>query len=262
MAAALKELDRVVRVLRRQCPWDRQQSFEDIVTYTLEETYELIDAAHGGRGREAAEELGDLLFHIFFLSLIAEENGWSDLGAITRSITDKLVRRHPHVFAETEVQDAAEVIRNWEDIKRRQEGRRGIFHDIPAMLPSTLYAQRMQLRAAAVGFDWDRPEPVFEKLDEEIGELRYALVKEEGELPPEKRRGPETAAYHELGDTLFAVVNLARKLGVDPELALRSASDRFRRRVEQAEALAREEGEDFSGLPLERQEEYYQRAKS
>ena len=261
LAAELLELDRVVRVLRRECPWDRQQSFEDVVTYTLEETYELIDAAHGGRGEQASGELGDLLFHVFFLSLLAEENGWGDLGAVTRSITGKLVRRHPHVFGEDQAADAAEVIRRWEGIKREEEGRQGIFHDLPATLPSPLHAQRVQLRAAAVGFDWDKAEPVFDKIQEEIDELMRALRAEDGEQPPEKRRGPETPAYQEVGDILFAVVNLARKLHIDPELALRSASGRFRERVERAAGLAEAEGKDFTGLPLESQEEYYQRAK-
>jgi len=262
LAADLMELDRVVRVLRQQCPWDRQQSFDDIVTYTLEETYELIDAAHAGRGEEASGELGDLLFHIFFLSLLAEENGWDDLGNITRTITEKLVRRHPHVFGETQVADATEVIQRWEDIKRGEKGREGIFHDIPESMPSTLFAQRMQLRAAGVGFDWDRPEPVFDKIHEEIDELKVAMVEEQEPQPPEKRRGPDTAAYHEVGDVLFAIVNLARKLHVDPELALRSSSQRFQERVEGAASLAEEQGEDFASLPLSRQEEYYQRAKS
>jgi MazG family protein len=259
-AAELLELQRVVRVLRRECPWDREQSFEDIVTYTLEETFELIDAVHTGRGDEAAGELGDLLFHVFFLSLLAEENGWSDLSSITRGITEKLIRRHPHVFGEAEVEDAAEVVRRWEDIKRNQEGREGVFHDIPSSLPSTLHAQRLQLRAAAVGFDWDRTGPVFDKIHEEIDELRQAMEEEAGEQP-ERKRGSDTAVYHEVGDILFAVVNLARKLRVDPELALRSSSRRFRDRVQKAARMAADDGEDFTSLPLERQEEYYQLAK-
>lgn len=262
LADELLKLEQLVRVLRRECPWDRQQTVEDIVTHTLEETYELIDAAHGGRGEEAAGELGDLLFHIFFLSLLAEENGWGDLKTITRDIIDKLVRRHPHVFADSKVNDAAEVVERWEDIKRSQEGREGIFHDVPASLPSPLYAQRLQMRAAAVGFDWDRLEPVFAKIDEEIDELRQALSAEPEERAPEKRRGPGTGVYHEIGDILFAAVNLSRMLHVDPELALRSSSDRFRERVEKAAAMAADEGQDFISLPVARQEEYYQRAKA
>lgn len=261
LADALLELEHIVRVLRRECPWDREQSFEDIVTYTLEETYELIDAAHTGRGREAAGELGDLLFHIFFLSQLAEENGWGNLSGICSGIIEKLVRRHPHVFGEAEAETAEEVIERWEGIKREEEGREGIFHDAPGSLPSPLFAQRLQLRAAAVGFDWEEPEPVLEKVREEMEELVSALEAEGGQLPPEKRRGPETPVYREIGDVLFSVINLARKLNVDPELALRSSSIRFRERVEKAAWLAEGDGEDFNNLPLGRQEEYYQRAK-
>jgi len=262
LAATLLELDAVVRRLRRDCPWDREQSVEDIVTHTLEETFELIDAAHAGNGEEVTGELGDLLFHIFFLAYLAEENGWGDLDGITRGIIEKLVRRHPHVYGEAAADNAAEVVERWERIKRDQEGREGIFHDVPSSLPSALYAQRMQIRAAAVGFDWAEAEPVFEKIVEETAELKEALAAEESQPEgTDKKRGTDTAAYHEVGDMLFAVVNLARKLRVDPELALRSAAGRFQQRVEHAAELAAGDGEDFSGLPLDRQEEYYQRAK-
>lgn len=262
LAQVLLELDDLVTTLRRECPWDREQGVDDIVTHTLEETYELIDAAHSGSGEGVTGELGDLLFHIFFLARLCEEQGWGDLEGVTRGIIDKLVRRHPHVFGEAAADSAAEVVERWEKIKRDKEGREGIFHDVPANLPSPLFAQRMQVRAAAVGFDWEQPDPVFDKIDEEEAELRLALAAE----PPEqagtdKKRSPDSAAYHEVGDILFAVVNLARKLRVDPELALRSASERFRQRVEKAAALAAADGRDFSRLPLDVQEEYYQRAK-
>ena len=262
LAATLLELDQVVRRLRRDCPWDREQSVEDIVTHTLEETFELIDAAHAGHGEEVTEELGDLLFHIFFLAHLSEENGWGDLAGITRGIIDKLVRRHPHVYGGKAAANAAEVVERWERIKRDQEGREGIFHDVPASLPSALYAQRLQARAAAVGFDWDRAEPIFEKIEEETAELKEALDAEESQPEgTDKKRGPRTEIYHEVGDMLFAVVNLSRKLRADPELALRSAAGRFQGRVEQAAELAAAAGEDFKRLPLDRQEEYYQRAK-
>ena len=262
LAETLLELDGLVRVLRRECPWDRDQSVDDIVTHTLEETYELIDAAHAGLGTEVTGELGDLLFHIFFLSFLAEEHGWGDLASITRGIIDKLVRRHPHVFGDTSVDTAAEVVERWEAIKRNQEGREGIFHDVPGSLPAPLYAQRLQSRAAAAGFDWEHADPVFGKIEEEITELRVALAAEEPQAEgTDKKRGPDTEAYHEIGDVLFAVVNLARKLRIDPELALRSASRRFQDRVEEAQSLAAAAGESFSRLPLERQEEYYQQAK-
>ncbi|MBE0428778.1 MAG: nucleoside triphosphate pyrophosphohydrolase [Thermoleophilia bacterium] len=262
LAGVLLELDDLVTTLRRECPWDREQDMEDIVTHTLEETYELIDAVHTGRPEDVTGELGDLLFHIFFLSHLSREKGWDSLEGITRRIIDKLVLRHPHVFGETAAGSAAEVVERWERIKREKEGREGIFHDVPSELPSPLYAQRMQARAAAAGFDWETEAPIFDKLDEEVRELREALAAEPREDDGAgNRRGPDTAAYHEMGDMLFAVVNLARKLRVNPELALRSATRRFRHRVERAAELAAAAGEDFSRLPLDRKEEYYQQAK-
>lgn len=261
LADSLLELDRVVRRLRQDCPWDREQDVVDIVTYTLEETYELIDAAHAGRGSEVTGEVGDLLYHAFFLALLAEEKGWGDLAGIAGAIVEKLVRRHPHVFGDAVAETASEVVERWDHIKRTGEGREGIFHDVPGSLPSLLYTKRMQARAGSVGFDWDSTGPIFAKLDEEIEELHAALGKE-AEGPPGGLRGPDTAVYHEIGDILFAAVNLARKLKVDPELALRSASARFQERVERAAALAAAAGEDFGSLPLESQEEYYQQAKS
>lgn len=262
LAATMLELDQVVRRLRRDCPWDREQGIEDIVTHSLEETFELIDAAHKGDIAGVGGELGDLLFHIFFMADLSAEQGYGDLESITRSIIEKLIRRHPHVYGETTLESAVDVVERWEGIKRDKEGREGIFHDVPASLPSPLYAQRLQARAAAVGFDWDKAEPVFEKIEEETAELKEALAAEEP-LPEgtDKKRGSETGAYHEVGDMLFAVVNLSRKLRVDPELALRSAAGRFQQRVERSAELAAADGEEFSRLPLDRQEEYYQRAK-
>jgi len=240
--------------LRQECPWDRRQTQESIVAYTLEETYELADTIH--RRAELGDaavcgELGDLLFQVYFLARVAEEQDLYDLGDVAAGIRNKLVRRHPHIFGEA-VADTPEQVRdNWEEIKRESEGREGIFHEIPESFPSTLLAQKLQQRAAAVGFDWEKAADVVAKVKEETGELEQELC---GNTTPDRLAG-------ELGDLLFSVVNLARKLKVDPELALRGAALRFRERVEGAARFAGADGLIFESIGLEEQEAYYQQAK-
>ncbi len=264
--------------LRRECLWDRAQTQPDIVAYTLEETYELIDAVRSlgaappdddPRHSDVRSELGDLLFQVYFLAQVAEEAGWYDLGHVAAGIRDKLVRRHPHIFAEARADTPAEVRRAWDDIKRHTEGREGIFHEVPQALSAALYAQKLQQRAATVGFDWREAADVFAKIREEADELEQALdaASEGGERRASlgSRSGasgtdPRVAA--EVGDLLFSVVNLARKLAVDPELELRAAARRFMQRVQQAAEMAGAEGARFEAMDLETQETYYQRAKA
>lgn len=254
LAAELVRLYELTGRLRAECPWDKKQTQESIVAYTLEETYELADTilAREERGDAAVcGELGDLLFQVYFLAQLAEEQGLYDLGDVAAGIAAKLVRRHPHVFGEGKAESPEEVRGTWEAIKRGSEGREGIFHDIPDTFPSTLLAQKLQQRAAAVGFDWTRAQDVMAKVREETAEIEEELD-----------NGPSVEGLaDEVGDLLFAVVNLARKLKVDPELALRRAAQRFRERVETAAALATAEGREFEGLSLEDQEVYYRRAK-
>jgi MazG family protein len=257
--SSLDELRELTRRLRAECPWDREQTARTIVPHTVEEAYEVADAALSDDPAKLHDELGDLLFQVYFLSLLLEEQGDGDLESVARSVHDKLVRRHPHVFGEAEAKTAGRVRERWEAIKTEQEGRSGVFHDIPESLPALLDARKTQRRAAAVGYDWPDLEGPAAKVREELDEL-LAELERAGRPSPENE--PDRRVEQELGDLLFTVVNLARFVNVDPELALRGTTGRFRERVELAERLAEEEGETWADLPLERQEEWYERAKA
>ncbi len=301
----LVSLKRIVDVLRVECPWDREQTAGDIVSYTLEETYELVDAVARDDLGDVHGELGDLLLQVVILAMMQAEREAGDLGSITHDIVAKLIRRHPHIFAGARADTAAEVKGRWEQIKREQEGREGVFHDVPAALPALLRAQKLQQRAAAVGFDWPSAAAAFPKIAEEHEELAELFAEAAGAAGPEAGSagagglrdgaagagvagvgaehdssdvaatadgfvGPDAPdpsrhdprVRHEVGDLLFAVVNVARLLHVDPELALREAAGRFERRVTAAAALAAAEGVDWAAVGLPEQEAYYQRAKA
>ena len=255
---ALVDLQELAERLRRDCPWDRAQTAATIVPHSVEEAYEVADAALAGDDQKLLDELGDLLFQTFFLSLLLEERGAGDLAAVARGIHGKLVRRHPHVFGDAELRTPAEVKGRWEELKLEQEERAGIFHHVPETLPSLLYARKVQRRAATVGFDYPDVDGALADLDDELAELREAL-ESVPEAPAET--GPDPRVLEEVGDALFAVVNVARRLNVDPELALRATSGRFVARVERAAALAEEEGRSWAELPLDEQDRYFDRAK-
>jgi MazG family protein len=258
LGETLLELQRLTERLRRDCPWDREQTARTIVPHTVEEAYEVADAALAGDDEKLLDELGDLLFQVYFLALLLEEQGAGDLEQVARRVHEKLVRRHPHVFGDVEARTAGRVRENWERIKSEQEGREGIFHDVPEGLPALLYARKVQRRAAAIGFDYPDAAGALADLDDELRELREAHDSA-GETAPEVE--PDAHVVEELGDVLFAAVNVARRLNVDPELALRGMSDRFVSRLERAERLAREEGKEFSRLGLDEQDAYFDRAK-
>jgi MazG family protein len=245
---ALLELDALARRLRRDCPWDREQTAQTIVPHTVEEAYEVADAALADDPAKLVDELGDLLYQVYFLALLLEERGEGDLAAVAQAIHEKLVRRHPHVFGDVEAQTSTRVRENWERIK---EGERdgGIFHDVAGSLPALLRARKVQQRAVNVGFEYPDVGGAFADLRDEVAEL-------EAELQGEPQR-----AADELGDVLFAAVNVARRLHADPELELRRATDRFVSRVEEAAALAAREGREFASLPLEEQDRYFDLAK-
>jgi MazG family protein len=233
LARALVDLQELAERLRRDCPWDREQTERSIVPHTVEEAYEVADAAMSADDEKLLDELGDLLFQVFFLSLLLEERGQGDLAAVADAIREKLIRRHPHVFGDAKVDSARAVKKRWEELKTEQEGREGIFHHVPETLPSLLLAQKVQRRAATAGFDYPDFGGAFGDLQDEVDELRAE------------------PSGDELGDVLFAAVNVARQLGTDPELELREASRRFVARVERASELAAEEGFEFAELSLE-----------
>jgi uncharacterized protein YabN with tetrapyrrole methylase and pyrophosphatase domain len=202
---ALGRLDTLTRRLRAECPWDREQDERSIVPHTVEEAFELADAANAGDDAKLLDELGDVLFQVHFLSLLLEERGAGDLGAVAEHCRQKLIRRHPHVFGDVEAQSAGEVLRNWDAIKAGEAGREpGIFGEVPENLPALLYARKLQRRAATAGL----LEPA-----------------------PPRAAGDRDAAFEEIGDRLFGVVDEARRRRVDPELALRAAAQRFRDRM-------------------------------
>ena len=243
LARALVDLQELAERLRRDCPWDREQTERSIVPHTVEEAYEVADAAMAADDEKLLDELGDLLFQVFFLSLLLEERGQGDLAAVADAIREKLIRRHPHVFGDAEVDSARAVKKRWEELKTEQEGREGIFHHVPETLPSLLLAQKVQRRAATAGFDYPDFGGAFGDLQDEVDELRAE------------------PSGDELGDVLFAAVNVARQLGTDPELELREASRRFVARVERASELAAEEGFEFAELSLEEQDRWFDEAK-
>jgi nucleoside triphosphate diphosphatase len=258
-ADPLAELRELTRRLRAECPWDREQTARTIVPHTVEEAYEVADAALAEDTAKLHDELGDLLFQVYFLSELLEEQGEGDLESVARAVQDKLIRRHPHVFGDAEARTAGRVRERWEAIKTEAEGRSGVFHDVPETLPALLLARKAQRRAASVGYDWPSLDGPSAKVREELDELLAELGRA-GRPSPETE--PDRKVEAELGDVLFTVVNLARFVNVDPELALRGATARFRERVELAERLAADAGETWSELDLDGQERWYEQAKA
>ncbi len=226
---ALARLDEITRRLRVECPWDREQDERTIVPHTVEEAYELADAANRGDDAKLLDELGDVLFQVVFLSLLLEERGEGDFAAVAEHCREKLIRRHPHVFGEVEAETAGEVLANWDAIKAGEKGReRGIFGEVPENLPGPLYARKLLRRAESAGHKWPRG-----------GEDPLFMVTREAEAL-ERASGHEERRFDAVGDVMFAAVAAARRLGVDPELALRSAADRFRDDVKEEAGPASE----------------------
>lgn len=243
------------------CPWDREQTHSSLRTYLIEEAYEVIDAMESGDDAKFAEEMGDLLLQVVFHSEIAREEGRFTVADVIREIHEKMVRRHPHVFGEERAKNAAEVLKNWEQIKREERrGKKGanaehakkesLLDGIPRGLPGLMEGFQLTRRAARIGFDWDATEGIFAKLDEEVGELRRALAE-----------GRAAEIEGEVGDLLFVSMNVARFLKIDPEIALKKANAKFTLRFREMEAMAVEGGATLPNVPREQMEELWERAK-
>ncbi|HEY7111858.1 MAG TPA: nucleoside triphosphate pyrophosphohydrolase [Thermoanaerobaculia bacterium] len=248
---ALERLASLVERLRRECPWDREQTPETIRTFLLEECHEALEAIDEGDPGRLKAELGDLLFQIFFLSTLASERGWFRLDDVANGIAEKMIERHPHVFGPTPARDAQEVARGWEARKRRAAGPDADpLGSIPAGLPALSSAYRMTSRASDLGFDWERDADVADKIAEELAEWRAAA--EGGDRDHEER---------EIGDLLLSAVNLARRRGIDPEAALRRTAARFRARFAGVSRRARESGREMTEIPLAELDRYWEEAK-
>jgi len=243
----IERLLEVVRRLRdpeRGCPWDKEQSFATIAPYTIEEAYEVADAIRREAWAELAGELGDLLLQVVYHAQIAEEAGLFDFEQVAQGIAEKMIRRHPHVFGDAVVESAAAQRRAWEEVKAAERAGKAsdpsVLADVPLALPALTRAEKLQRRAARIGFDWPEPTPILAKIEEELAELRASL----------EAREPREKLAEELGDLLFAVVNLARRLEIDAEEALRAANAKFERRFRAVEARARASGSDPAQLDL------------
>ena len=250
---SIQELVDIMSALRDPetgCPWDRQQTMESIIPYTLEEIYELVDALERNNMEDVRDELGDLLFHVIFYSQMASESGSFGFADVIAGVCDKLKRRHPHVFSGQQVDTIEDVKSNWEKIKR--EERAGDYLDnIAKALPAMLRAEKLQKRAAQVGFDWDKPAPVLAKVEEEVSELKQAM-----DQPQHHAR-----LQDEVGDLFFAAINLARHLDINPETALRKANNKFEQRFRFIQTTLEEEGHDLETASMEKMEELWDQAK-
>ncbi len=251
---ALNEFDefvKIVKLLRKECPWDRIQTHLSLRRCLLEETYEVLESIDAGDMTELKKELGDILLQVVFHSNIAEENNDFNLKDVITSETKKLIDRHPHVFGEVKVKDSEEVKRNWEKLKKK-EGRTSVIDGIPDELPALLKAYRIQEKASKVGFDWDDEKPVFDKISEEISELRENV----------NNGKPLSEIEDEFGDVLFSIVNYSRYLKINPEDALRRTIKKFRNRFQKIEKYADENNKILDEMTLEEMDEIWNKSKN
>ncbi|SCY12991.1 XTP/dITP diphosphohydrolase [Nonlabens sp. Hel1_33_55] len=248
----LEALDRLLTImdeLREGCPWDRKQTLQSLRHLTIEETYELGDAILDNDMEEIPKELGDLLLHIVFYAKIGSETNDFDIASVAHGICDKLVSRHPHIYGDVEVADEEEVKQNWEALKLK-EGKKSVLEGVPTSLPALVKSSRIQDKVAGVGFDWERPEQVKEKLEEELEELQVEIDK-----------GNKDTIEAEFGDVLFSLVNYGKHLGVNPEDALERTNKKFIKRFQYLESKAADLGKKLSGMTLAEMDVFWDEAK-
>ncbi|NPA42436.1 MAG: nucleoside triphosphate pyrophosphohydrolase [Chlorobi bacterium] len=235
--------------LREKCPWDRKQTFDSLRHLTIEEVYELSDAILDKDYDKIKEELGDILLHMVFYAKLGEEKGAFDIADVAHAISDKLIKRHPHIYGDVKVADADEVKRNWEALKMK-EGKKSVLEGVPRSLPAMIKAMRMQEKAAGAGFDWNEKGEVWEKVQEELKELEEAVEKDEKDKIEE-----------EFGDVLFSLVNYARFLGINPETALEKINRKFKNRFEYIEQKAAEQGKQLRDMDLAEMDRWWDEHK-
>ncbi len=240
----------LVRILRRECPWDRKQTHETIAHLLIEEAYETLEAIREGDDAELSKELGDLLLHVVMHSVIAEDRGAFTLQDVIAREMRKLIDRHPHVFGEVEVSGEEEVKQNWERLKLKEQGRKSLLEGVPKHLPALLRAQRIQEKVSRVGFDWQDAQRAFEKVEEELQEVKARLKDQDTE-----------GLQQEFGDLLFALVNVLRLLGIVAEDALQQTNDRFIERFQYIEQQAAEQGRSLQAMSLEEMDQLWEQAK-
>ena len=251
--AQLEALDRLLTIideLREQCPWDKKQTLQSLRHLTIEETYELGDAILDNDLQEVKKELGDLLLHIVFYARIGSETRDFDIADVAHTICEKLISRHPHIYGDINVKDEEEVKRNWEDLKLK-EGKKSVLEGVPNSLPALVKANRIQEKVAGVGFDWEQPEQVFEKLKEELAELQE-----------EVKTANSAAIESEFGDVLFSMVNYARFLGINPENALERTNKKFIGRFQYLENKANAKGKRLKEMTLAEMDVFWEEAKT
>ncbi|MAX70687.1 MAG: nucleoside triphosphate pyrophosphohydrolase [Flavobacteriaceae bacterium] len=252
-AAQLKAFERLLIImdeLREQCPWDKKQTMESLRHLTIEEVYELGDAILDNDLDEVKKELGDVLLHIVFYSKIGSETKDFDIADVCNSICDKLVERHPHIYGDVKVENEEDVKRNWEQLKLK-EGKKSVLEGVPKSLPAMVKANRIQDKVAGVGFDWEQPEQVFEKVEEELAELKAEIA-----------NGNQDTIESEFGDVLFSMINYARFLKVNPENALERTNKKFIKRFQYLEGKAKDLGKSLKDMSLAEMDTFWEEAKS